>query len=70
VTDGYVEYGGFSIRQGGMIVAGGSGPYEAMRREAAHYAMMYRQDGPVKVRVWRNRKRRQAIPTPSQEDRT
>ena len=45
------EHGSFSIWQDGMKVAGGSGPLEAIRREAAHYAAMYRQDGPVKVIV-------------------
>ena len=45
------EYGSFSIWQGGEKVAGGSGPLEMVRREAAHYAAMYRQDGPVKVSV-------------------
>lgn len=47
------EWGSFSIRQNGMTVAGGSGPYEAIQREAAHYAAVYRQDGPVKVIVRR-----------------
>ena len=51
------EYGGFSIKQGGIVVAGGSGPYEAIKAEAEHYAAMYRQDGPVKVRVWKNRRK-------------
>ena len=45
------EYGSFSIWQGGEKVAGGSGPFEMVRREAAHYAAVYRQDGPVKVYV-------------------
>lgn len=49
--------GGFSVKQGGMVVAGGSGPYLAVKREAAHYAMMYRQDGPVSVRVWKHRRK-------------
>lgn len=47
------SWGSFSIRQNGVIVAGGSGPYEAIKREAAHYAAMYRQDGEVQVRVRR-----------------
>lgn len=46
-----VEWGSFSVIQGGMTVASGSGPHEDIRREAAHYAAVYRQDGPVKVRV-------------------
>lgn len=50
--------GGFSITQGGIKVAGGSGPYKDMRREADHYAAIYRQDGPVKVRIWKNPKRK------------
>lgn len=52
------EHGGFSVKQGGIVVAGGSGPYEAIKREAAHYAAVYRQDGEVKVRVWKNRQRK------------
>jgi hypothetical protein len=47
--------GGFSVRQDGMVVASGSGPYEDIKREAAHYAAVYRQDGPVKVRVWKHK---------------
>lgn len=54
------EYGGFSIKQGGMVVAGGSGPYPAIMVEAAHYAAVYGQDGPVVVRTWKNRPRRNA----------
>ena len=45
------EWGSFSIIQGGMTVASGSGPLEQIRSEAAHYAAVYRQDGPVRVRV-------------------
>lgn len=45
------KQGSFSIWQDGMKVAGGSGPLEAIKREAAHYAMMYSQDGPVKISV-------------------
>lgn len=33
------------IRQGGLVVASGSGPAEAAKREAAHYALIYAQDG-------------------------
>lgn len=54
------EWGSFSIRQGGITVAGGSGPYEAIKREAAHYAAVYRQDGEVQVRVRRAPKRKVA----------
>ncbi len=41
----------FELEQGGKIVASGAGPKEAMLREAAHYAMVYGQDGPVKAIV-------------------
>jgi hypothetical protein len=44
-------WGSFSVIQGGLTVASGSGPYEAIQREASHYAAVYRQDGPVRVRV-------------------
>ena len=53
-----VEYGTFSILQNGVQVAGGSGPYEDIKREAEHYAAMYREEGPVTVRVRRNPKRK------------
>lgn len=53
------EWGSFSIRQGGITVAGGSGPYEDIKREAAHYAAIYRQDGDVQVRVRRSPKRKE-----------
>lgn len=52
------EYGSFSIWQGGEKVAGGSGPLEMVRREAAHYAAVYRQDGPVKVYVRKLKERK------------
>lgn len=45
------EYGSFSVWQDDMKVAGGFGPLEMVRREAAHYALMYSQDGPVKIRI-------------------
>ena len=54
------EQGWFKIYQDGMAVAGGSGPYEFVKREAAHYAMMYGQDGPVKVVVRRSPRRKRA----------
>jgi hypothetical protein len=42
----------FSVEQDGMEVASGEAPTEAeSKREAGHYAMMYAQDGPVKVSV-------------------
>lgn len=59
---GSVEQGWFKVYQGGMEVAGGSGPYEAIKRQAEHYAMMYGQDGPVKVVVRRMPKRRPQDP--------
>lgn len=41
------------LTQGGIVVAGGSGPTErAVMEEAAHYAMIYGQDGPVDVMIW------------------
>ncbi len=45
------EEGSFSIYQDGIKVATGIGPYDDIRREAAHYAAVYGKDGPVKVRV-------------------
>ncbi len=48
-TDG----GGFLILQDGIVVVSGSGPYEDILREANHYAVIYGQDGPLKVGVWR-----------------
>lgn len=59
-TDTSAETGGFHVRQGGQIVASGSGPMEDVRREAAHYAAVYRQDGPVTVRVWQNKRKESA----------
>jgi hypothetical protein len=42
----------FSVEQDGMVVASGEAPSEAeAKREAAHYAMMYSQDGLVKVSI-------------------
>ena len=44
----------FLVEQDGMVVASGDAPTEAeAKREAGHYAMMYAQDGPVKVSVKR-----------------
>jgi hypothetical protein len=56
-TGAEVQTGGWHVRQGGQIVASGSGPLDAVRREAAHYAAVYRQDGPVTVRVWTHKRR-------------
>ena len=42
----------FLVEQDGMVVASGDAPTEdGAKREAGHYAMMYSQDGPVKVSV-------------------
>jgi hypothetical protein len=47
------EIGKFSVMQDGLKVASGECPdRETAEREANHYAMMYGQDGPVKVKVW------------------
>lgn len=56
-----VEWGSFWVRQRGIIVASGDGPYEEVKREAAHYAMIYAQDGPIKLMV-RRLKPRHMIP--------
>jgi hypothetical protein len=53
MADAPQERGSFTVKQGGMTVASGTGTYEDVKREAAHYAMMYEQDGPVKVTVRR-----------------
>ena len=46
----------FLVEQDGMVVASGDAPTEdGAKREAGHYAMMYSQDGPVKVSVKRFR---------------
>jgi len=57
------ERGSFTVRQAGMVVASGSGPYEAVKREAAHYALIYGQDGPVKVSVRKLKDRARAKAT-------
>ncbi len=42
----------FAVEQDGMVVASGETPSEAeAKREAGHYAMMYSQDGLVKVSI-------------------
>ena len=66
------ERGSFTIWQNGMTVAGGSGPLEFVKREAAHYALMYRQEGPIKVVIRRHRPRRKTVrelPTAPSADR-
>ena len=52
------KLGSFSVWQDGMKVAGGFGPLEAIKREAAHYKMMYSEDGPVKVIVRESKPRK------------
>lgn len=39
----------YELWQDGIKVAIADGPLEAARREIEHYAMIYRQDGPVKI---------------------
>lgn len=40
----------FSVEQDGIVVASGEAANEQdAKREAGHYALMYSQDGPVKV---------------------
>lgn len=44
----------FAIEQDGYWQAGGTGPtFEFVRKEASHYALMYGQDGPVVVKLYR-----------------
>ncbi len=45
-------HGGFSVWVSGIKVAGGCGPYEWIKAEAAHYAMQYAREGQIKVRVY------------------
>ena len=47
-----------SVSQDGLVVARVWGNEEHVRREIAHYAMVYSQDGPVATRI--NRPRAQA----------
>ena len=52
----------FTVHQDGMLVSSGSAPDEGQcRREAAHYAWVYEQDGPVKVRVRKPNTRKPSI---------
>ena len=41
--------GSFTVRQGGLKVAAGSGPWRDVQREAMHYAAVYGRDGPLTV---------------------
>jgi hypothetical protein len=52
------KQGSFSVWQDGMKVAGGFGPLEDIKREAAHYKMVYSEDGPVKVIVRESKPRK------------
>jgi hypothetical protein len=53
------DQGWWSIRQNGIRVCGGFGSYASCQREAAHYAAMYAEEGPVKVIVRRNPRRKE-----------
>lgn len=48
-----IWWGSFSVRQKGITVASGDGPFFDVVKEAQHYAGIYRQDGPVRVTVRR-----------------
>lgn len=39
----------YELWQDGIKVASAEGPIESARREIEHYAMVYRQDGPVRI---------------------
>jgi hypothetical protein len=54
------QMGWFKVYVSGQEVAGGYGPYESVKREADHYAMMYQTDGKVRIRVQRVGKRNSA----------
>jgi hypothetical protein len=45
----------YTIKQGGIVVAAGSGPRSFAEREAAHYALVYGQDGPVEMKIRKSR---------------
>ena len=45
----------YTIKQGGIVVAAGSGPRSFVEREAAHYAIVYGQDGPVEMKIRKSR---------------
>ena len=51
-TLGESEYG-FDVYESDEWVAGGTGPLESVRAEAAHYAMVYGQDGPTRVEFYK-----------------
>jgi hypothetical protein len=58
----YTKYASYEVWQDGMCVAKTSGPEHDARRDAMHYAMMYGQDGPVKVYVVHKGKRAEVTP--------
>lgn len=58
-TDWAAGRGWWSIRQNGIRVCGGFGSYASCQREAAHYAAMYAEEGPVKIIVRRNPRRKE-----------
>ena len=45
----------YTIKQDGMVVAGGHAPKTEAQREAAHYALVYGQDGPVEITIRKSR---------------
>ena len=58
------ERGWFKVYQSGNMFAGGVGPYADIKRDAAHYAAMYRKDRSVRVRIGRIGARKQAAREP------
>ena len=52
------ERGSFIVKQNGVTVASGSGPCEALQREAMHYGAIYAQDGPTEVIIRRLKPRK------------
>ena len=53
------ERGWFRVWCNGEVVAGATGPYEAIKREAEHYAAVYGHNFSVRVRVARIGKRKE-----------
>lgn len=56
----------FAIVQDGQTVAEGSGPKDAVLREAAHYVRMYGQDGDCMGHVWEEGTFGPRLPDPGQ----
>lgn len=50
-----LEWATFSLRRGGVVVAGGSGPWPEIEATARHYALAYEKDGPVKLTIRRRK---------------